>query len=205
MADAPAEAIKLIPLSNDFSNTAEAIPSTDIPNDKAGGFSSKRKSTIDRRHLATLAAELQPQTSKPREKIPAWLSVELRLDDFSIKDQTFHISGWINVSYATPWLYPISGFDTQRILTVSAGFGIKIARKNWWILNRKTMVKWSQAIWSCTRMRKVRVSLFQQYILMIWVLNHFADEDTVKGLWHIFILDYFCNKCYYMYSISIFF
>ena len=34
---------------------------------------------------------------KEHQKTPCWLSCELRLDDFCIKDQSFEITGWINV------------------------------------------------------------------------------------------------------------
>ena len=50
-----------------------------------------------------------------KSKTPAWLSCELRLDDFHIKNQTFTISGWINVFWkwtkAPSKLKEFDGYD----------------------------------------------------------------------------------------------
>ena len=39
------------------------------------------------------------ESRKEKDKTKAWLSAELRLDDFNVKNQSFSITGWINVRF----------------------------------------------------------------------------------------------------------
>ena len=52
---------------------------------------------LDSRKKATnvVITSGSPRAKQDKDKLPAWFSAELRLDEYSIKDQTFHISGWI--------------------------------------------------------------------------------------------------------------
>ncbi len=43
--------------------------------------------------------EVKKYTSESKEekdKTPAWLSAELRVDEFHVKEQSFVITGWVN-------------------------------------------------------------------------------------------------------------
>jgi len=82
-----------------YVDTAGPVAISGMPSiPSAEEFIPQVSNPLDNRKKATNS--MARHTTKIDEHlIPAWLSAELRLDDHSIKDQTFVISGWINVSW----------------------------------------------------------------------------------------------------------